>query len=250
MTLFDRNNELIAKRRGWRSSGSLRRRREKDESEVRWLISYSDFMMQLVCLFILLYSVSSVDTSKAVPLAQAWRDEVGISEVRVPSAPKSPHAPLMSEDLPTVLHEIRILAGRHPGGGSLHVSRNADGFRLQFVYEMFDRRSERLARTGSQVADLASLLFSRFSRGWRRSKLVGHASADEGRARPFPGPRPRRAPLDDAARIALSPRPARAARRRPRRPRARRRRRGFFRPARSTVAWSSSSASPPGRNTT
>src|SRR6185295_19445567 len=26
---------------------------EKDESEVRWLISYSDFMMQLVCLFIL-----------------------------------------------------------------------------------------------------------------------------------------------------------------------------------------------------
>jgi len=29
---------------------------EKDESEVRWLISYSDFMMQLVCLFILLYS--------------------------------------------------------------------------------------------------------------------------------------------------------------------------------------------------
>ena len=30
---------------------------DKDESEVRWLISYSDFMMQLVCLFILLYSV-------------------------------------------------------------------------------------------------------------------------------------------------------------------------------------------------
>jgi flagellar motor protein MotB len=33
-------------------------------------MSYSDFMMQLVCLFILLYSVSSIDTSKAVPLAQ------------------------------------------------------------------------------------------------------------------------------------------------------------------------------------
>ena len=29
--------------------------REKDDSEVRWLMSYSDFMMQLVCLFILLY---------------------------------------------------------------------------------------------------------------------------------------------------------------------------------------------------
>jgi len=34
---------------------------EKDETEVRWLISYSDFMMQLVCLFILLYSVSFFD---------------------------------------------------------------------------------------------------------------------------------------------------------------------------------------------
>ena len=51
---------------------------EKDESEVRWLISYSDFMMQLVCLFILLSSVSSDDSSKAVPIAQAWREEMGV----------------------------------------------------------------------------------------------------------------------------------------------------------------------------
>jgi flagellar motor protein MotB len=36
----------------------------KDESQVRWLISYSDFMMQLVCLFVLLYSVSSLDKGK------------------------------------------------------------------------------------------------------------------------------------------------------------------------------------------
>src|SRR5437764_12873180 len=47
--------------------------REKDESEVRWLISYSDFMMQLVCLFILLFSVSSIDKGKTQPIAQAWR---------------------------------------------------------------------------------------------------------------------------------------------------------------------------------
>src|SRR5579864_6415662 len=97
--------------------------REKDESEVRWLISYSDFMMQLVCLFILLYSVSSVDTSKAVPLAQAWRDEAGLGEVRLPSTGKTPNVPLTSVDLGAAIHEVQIMAGRHPGGGSLRIVR-------------------------------------------------------------------------------------------------------------------------------
>src|SRR4051794_11294248 len=85
---------------------------EKDESEVRWLMSYSDFMMQLVCLFILLYSVSSVDTSKAVPLAQAWRDQVGLGEVKLPSTGRKPNVPLTSVDLTAVIHEVRIMAGR------------------------------------------------------------------------------------------------------------------------------------------
>jgi outer membrane protein OmpA-like peptidoglycan-associated protein len=120
-----------------------------------------------------------MDTSKAVPIAQAWRDEVGIAEVRVPSAPKAPHAPLTSEDLTTVLHEIRILAGRRPGGGSLHEFRNPDGFRLQFAYEMFDRRSPQLDPTGVQVADLAAQLLQPLQARGASIELVGHASADE-----------------------------------------------------------------------
>src|SRR6185503_15155875 len=139
--------------------------------------------MQLVCLFILLYSVSSIDTSKAVPIAQAWRDEVGVSEVRVPSAPKSSHAPLTAGNLSSVLHEIRILAGRHPGGGSLHVFQNADGIRLHFAYEMFDRRSPQLTKAGMQVADLAALLLQHLLQSSQPRvasiELVGHASADE-----------------------------------------------------------------------
>src|SRR5260221_555528 len=102
--------------------------REKDESEVRWLMSYSDFMMQLVCLFILLYSVSSVDTSKAVPLAQAWRDEAGLGGVRLPSTGKRPNVPLTSVDLSAAIHEIQIMAGREPRGGGAHhpVADNAE----------------------------------------------------------------------------------------------------------------------------
>jgi chemotaxis protein MotB len=179
MPTLDRGNELIAKRRRLAQLRFAPPPPEKDETEVRWLMSYSDFMMQLVCLFILLYSVSSIETSKAAPIAQAWRDEVGISEVRVPAAPKAPHAPLTSEDLSPVLHEIRILAGRQPGGGSLHVFRNADGFRLQFAYEMFDRRSPQLGAAGTQIADLAAQLLQRLQARVASIELVGHASADE-----------------------------------------------------------------------
>jgi flagellar motor protein MotB len=101
---FNRGGELAGrKRRG--SPPDFFRAPEKDESEVRWLMSYSDFMMQLVCLFILLYSVSSVDTSKAVSLAQAWRDETGLGEVRLPSAGARPNVPLTSSDLSAIIEK-------------------------------------------------------------------------------------------------------------------------------------------------
>jgi flagellar motor protein MotB len=53
---------------------------EKDESEVRWLISYSDFMMQLVCLFILLYSVSTLDKGKMAVVAAYYRASIGLGQ--------------------------------------------------------------------------------------------------------------------------------------------------------------------------
>ncbi|MBI3854097.1 MAG: hypothetical protein HY293_00235 [Planctomycetes bacterium] len=179
MALLDRNNELLAKRKRLAALRFAPRPPDKDETEIRWLMSYSDFMMQLVCLFILLYSVSSIDTSKAIPLAQAWRDEAGVGEVNVPSAPKSPNAPLTSADLPSVIHEIQIVAGRHPGGGALRVIRGAEGFRLQFGYEMFDRGSERPGRQGAPAADVAAMLLQPFQRRVASIEVAGHASADE-----------------------------------------------------------------------
>jgi chemotaxis protein MotB len=152
---------------------------EKDETEVRWLMSYSDFMMQLVCLFILLYSVSSVDSSKAVPIAQAWREEMGVGEVKVTVAAPTTNSPLTFAELPAVFHELQVVAGRHPGGGALRIFRAADGFRLQFVYEMFDRGSERPGRQGATAADLAALLLQPIQRRVASIDVVGHASADE-----------------------------------------------------------------------
>lgn len=155
---------------------------EKDESEVRWLMSYSDFMMQLVCLFILLYSVSSVDTSKAVPLAQAWRDEAGLGEVRLPSMGRTPNVPLTSVDLNQAIHELQIMAGRHPGGGSLRLVRSADGFTLQLAYGMFERGSDRLEEAGIQAADLIADILNPLRDRIGSVEIVGHASADEGKA--------------------------------------------------------------------
>ena len=155
--------------------------REKDESEVRWLISYSDFMMQLVCLFILLYSVSSVDTSKAVPLAQAWRDEAGLGEVRLPSSGKKHNVPLTTVELNVVIHELQIMAGRYPGGSSLRLSPSADGFSLRLAYGMFERGSDRLNLHGIQAADLIADVLYPLRDRVASLEIVGHASADEGR---------------------------------------------------------------------
>jgi chemotaxis protein MotB len=152
---------------------------EKDETEVRWLMSYSDFMMQLVCLFILLYSVSSVDTSKSVPIAQAWREEVGIGEVRLPLAPPTANMPLTFAELPAVFHELEVVAGRHPGGGALRILRHSDGFRLQFGYETFERGSKQPGKQGARAAELASLLLQPLQKRVRSIDVVGHASADE-----------------------------------------------------------------------
>lgn len=44
-----------------------------DESEVRWLISYADFMMQLLCLFILLFSISKFEVSKLQAIEKSYK---------------------------------------------------------------------------------------------------------------------------------------------------------------------------------
>jgi len=178
---FNRGMELAGRRRRASPPSFIAPPPEKDESEVRWLMSYSDFMMQLVCLFILLYSVSSVDTSKAVPLAQAWRDEVGLGELRLPSTGRTPNVPLTSADLSALIHEVQIMAGRHPAGGSLRVVRSLEGFRLQLAYGMFEKNSDRLDARGVQAVDLVASLLQPVRDRLASVEIVGHASVDEDR---------------------------------------------------------------------
>jgi flagellar motor protein MotB len=151
----------------------------RDEGEVRWLISYSDFMMQLVCLFILLYSVSSLDPGKAAQISQAWREETGLEEVRAPATPGASSLPLTMTEMPAALGEIRIVLARHPDGGLIRVSPRADGFVLQIVAELFEEGSSRPTPPGRRIIELAAETLRPLQPRARSIEIVGHASAGD-----------------------------------------------------------------------
>jgi flagellar motor protein MotB len=126
---------------------------EKDESEVRWLISYSDFMMQLVCLFILLYSVSSLDKGRMARVAASYRASVGLGEVAAQET-KTPGDTLAVGERP--------LLGGELGGGDLHkdlkfrVEPVPGGFRVAFDAPTFDAASAVLTAKGGEALDAAA----------------------------------------------------------------------------------------------
>src|SRR5690348_18432488 len=47
---------------------------EEHENEERWLVSYADMMTLLFCLFMVLFAISSVNTSKFEALQKALQD--------------------------------------------------------------------------------------------------------------------------------------------------------------------------------
>jgi flagellar motor protein MotB len=129
----------------------------RDEAQVRWLISYSDFMMQLVCLFILMYSVTVLRR----PAAAA---DAG----RTPPPELSP-----------LLRDVEAKLRRFPEGGRIRLVPASDGFRLQILYEMFAEGSDALTAEGRALVDFAAFLLAPVqSRGCAVSG-VGHAAPGE-----------------------------------------------------------------------
>jgi len=123
---------------------------EKDEAEVRWLISYSDFMMQLVCLFILLYSVSSLDKGRMARVAAAYRASVGIGEAAAYEARSSGDKLAVGD---------RSLIGGALGGGDLvpglqyRVETVPGGFRVAFSGPLFEPGSSELGEKAAAAVD-------------------------------------------------------------------------------------------------
>jgi chemotaxis protein MotB len=152
----------------------------KDESEVRWLISYSDFMMQLVCLFILLFSVSAMDKGKTHPIAQAWRQQVGVEPINaVSDSTVGTRLPLTVAQIPGLLRDIEVVRSRHPDGGAIRVYPESDGFKLQLIYEMFDEGSGRPSPRGERLLDLAALILKPYEGRLKSVEIVGHTAAGD-----------------------------------------------------------------------
>lgn len=153
---------------------------EKDEGEVRWLISYSDFMMQLVCLFILLYSVSSLDKGRMARVAAAYRASVGIGEAAAYDG-RSAGDKLAVGD--------RSLIGGALGGGDLvpglqyRVEPVPGGFRIAFAGPLFAPGSSELDEKAAAAVDAAARVLKSYA---GEARILGSGdAAPEGDALPL-----------------------------------------------------------------
>src|SRR5262245_36870883 len=153
MATLDRSHDLPGRKKRLLIFRIASRPPEKDETEVRWLMSYSDFMMQLVCLFILLYSVSSLDRGRMSRVAAAYRASVGMGELAAHET-KSVGDKLAVGD--------RSLLGGELGGGDLpkdlryRIEAAPGGFRAAFDAPVFEAGTATLTPGGGDALDAST----------------------------------------------------------------------------------------------
>jgi len=147
---------------------------EKDETEVRWLISYSDFMMQLVCLFILLYSVSFFDKGRMARIAAAYRASVGLGDLAALET-KSSGDRLAVGDRPLLGGDLG--GGDVPKGVQFRVEPVLGGWRLAFDQPLFDAGSPALSAAGGDALDAAARLLRAYA-GRTTVTAFGEDAAD------------------------------------------------------------------------
>ncbi|MBI2900931.1 MAG: hypothetical protein HYY17_12165 [Planctomycetes bacterium] len=132
---------------------------EPDESAVRWLISYADFMMQLVCLFILLYSVSSLDESKMASAASAHRKHLGLEEPKAKrDTAAAPHVAVRRPE-PEIFTRGQEGLGDVPRHSPFRVKQTKDGIRIEFASTAFATGSSELGpETRKALDDIGEFL--------------------------------------------------------------------------------------------
>lgn len=145
--------------------------REKDDSEVRWLMSYSDFMMQLVCLFILLYSVSSLDRGRMSRVASGYRASLGMGELAAQESPSSGDKLAVGD---------RSLLGGDWGGGDLpkglryRLDPTTGGFRAAFDAAVFEPATATLTAAGGDALEAAARVLRAYA-----GRIVVTASGED-----------------------------------------------------------------------
>lgn len=145
--------------------------RDQDDSEVRWLMSYSDFMMQLVCLFILLYSVSSLDRGRMSRAAAGYRASVGLGDL-VAMETRTDGDRLAVGD--------RSLLGGELAGGDLpkdlryRIEAVPGGLRAAFDAPVFETATATLTAAGGESLDAAARILGAYA-----GRIVVTASGED-----------------------------------------------------------------------
>ena len=155
---------------------------EADQSEVRWLISYSDFMMQLVCLFILLYSVSTVDMLRAATMAAGFRESKGLGGP--PAVKKEQGIDFKSRpEGELAVGDVKLIGGKLgrgeiPPGVMFRAKEVPEGWLLSFPEPIFAVGSAELTPEIQAELDRAASLLSAYVGGVFISGYVEPNPAD------------------------------------------------------------------------
>lgn len=152
-----------------------------DASEVRWLISYSDYMMQLVCLFILLFSVSSFEKERLRAIAESVQISVyGKSKVRgaypnVETRKADPNAkqPAYSRFLQSLKEELKNYGGQDTAPRIEEAALN-EGVKITVRDAQFDEGKADVPKPLETV--LRSVAQALRSRPATRIEIRGHTS--------------------------------------------------------------------------
>lgn len=155
---------------------------EADQSEVRWLISYSDFMMQLVCLFILLYSVSTIDMKRAATMASAYRDSKGLGGPPAIKKEQGIDVKLRSEGEVSV-GDVKLIGGKLGRGelppGVLYRAKEVpEGWLLSFPEPIFAVGSAELTPEAQAGLDQVAALLRAYVGGVFVNGFVDSDPAD------------------------------------------------------------------------
>src|ERR671925_663791 len=81
---------------------------EEHESDERWLLTYSDMITLLMALFMVLFSISSVNTSKFESLQRAMQDAFsgkilsGGKSIQQPASDPAPARPAATPPIPAI----------------------------------------------------------------------------------------------------------------------------------------------------
>lgn len=145
-----------------------------DQAEVLWLVSYSDFMMQLVILFLLLYATSNPDPGRLQQIAQSFREHFGDKPVVSVIDTRGDYHALMKPR--PVAPGTKQPFGDDPRGKRIQLTYTEQGVWIQFADTvMFPLGSHELTPDARELLELVRRELTPYLND---IEIIGHTSVD------------------------------------------------------------------------